>query len=121
MGRLIGSKGVTYIAISCLLACVVISSYLFYEVCLLGAVCHVYLFEWLCIEFVHIHWGLVYDPLSVSMLLIINTVSMCAHVYSVEYMSADAHITRFISYLSLFTFFMLLLVLSDNVLQLFVG
>lgn len=62
-----------------------------------------------------------YDPLSVSMLLIINSVSLCAHVYSIEYMSADAHIIRFVSYLSLFTFFMIVLVLSDNVLQLFVG
>jgi NADH-quinone oxidoreductase subunit L len=121
MGRLIGSRGVTYIAISCLLMCVLISTYVFYEVCLLGAVCNVYLFDWLCIEFIDIHWALVYDPLSVSMLLIINTVSMCAHIYSIEYMSADTHITRFISYLSLFTFFMILLVLSANVLQLFVG
>lgn len=55
------------------------------------------------------------------MLLIINMISLCAHIYSVEYMSVDVHITRFFSYLSLFTFFMLLLVLSDNLLQLFVG
>jgi NADH:ubiquinone oxidoreductase subunit 5 (subunit L)/multisubunit Na+/H+ antiporter MnhA subunit len=55
------------------------------------------------------------------MLVIINVISLCAHLYSVEYMSADAHMSRFISYLSLFTFFMLVLVLSDNVLQLFVG
>ena len=55
------------------------------------------------------------------MLVVITTISLCAHIYSIEYMSEDPHKIRFFSYLSLFTFFMILLVLSDNALQLFVG
>jgi NADH:ubiquinone oxidoreductase subunit 5 (subunit L)/multisubunit Na+/H+ antiporter MnhA subunit len=55
------------------------------------------------------------------MLIVITVISLCAHIYSVEYMATDQHRERFVSYLSLFTFFMILLVLSDNALQLFVG
>ena len=55
------------------------------------------------------------------MLLVVLLVSFSVHIYSVEYMHYDAHKARFMSYLSLFTFFMLLLVTADNFLQLFVG
>jgi len=55
------------------------------------------------------------------MLFIIITISFCVHVYSVEYMYNDPHLCRFLSYLSLFTFFMLMLVTAGNLLQLFLG
>lgn len=55
------------------------------------------------------------------MLLVVLTVSTLVHYYSTEYMSEDPHLPRFLSYLSLFTFFMLLLVTSDNLLILFLG
>ena len=51
----------------------------------------------------------------------ITAISLCAHIYSIEYMRTDPHNVRFFSYLSLFTFFMILLVVSDNVVQLFLG
>ncbi len=55
------------------------------------------------------------------MLLVVLTVSTLVHIYSTEYMSEDPHTTRFISYLSLFTFFMMLLITSDNFVGLFLG
>ena len=55
------------------------------------------------------------------MLFIISLISLCVQFYSIGYMQHDPHITRFFSYLSLFTFFMLILVTADNFLQLFVG
>jgi len=55
------------------------------------------------------------------MLIVITFISMLVHIYSISYMNDDPHIIRFMSYLSLFTFFMLILVTSDNFLQLFVG
>lgn len=55
------------------------------------------------------------------MLCVVLTVSMLVHIYSIEYMSADPHLPRFMSYLSLFTFFMLILITSDNFMQLFLG
>ena len=55
------------------------------------------------------------------MLVVVTTVSTIVHFYSVGYMSADPHVPRFISYLSLFTFFMIILVTTDNFVQMFVG
>ena len=55
------------------------------------------------------------------MLLVVVTVSTLVHLYSTEYMTEDPHTARFISYLSLFTFFMLLLVTSNNFVGLFLG
>jgi NADH:ubiquinone oxidoreductase subunit 5 (subunit L)/multisubunit Na+/H+ antiporter MnhA subunit len=55
------------------------------------------------------------------MLIVINSISFCVHVYSIEYMGEDPHLKRFISYLSLFTFFMIMLVSADNFLQMLLG
>jgi NADH:ubiquinone oxidoreductase subunit 5 (subunit L)/multisubunit Na+/H+ antiporter MnhA subunit len=55
------------------------------------------------------------------MLIIITSISMLVHLYSSDYMSHDPHVTRFMSYLSLFTFFMIILVTADNFLQMFIG
>jgi NADH:ubiquinone oxidoreductase subunit 5 (subunit L)/multisubunit Na+/H+ antiporter MnhA subunit len=55
------------------------------------------------------------------MLLVVLTVSTLVHIYSTEYMAEDPHTARFISYLSLFTFFMLLLVTANNFVGLFLG
>jgi len=55
------------------------------------------------------------------MILIIVFISSLVQIYSLEYMNQDPHLNRFMSYLALFTFFMLMLVLSDNFLQLFIG
>jgi NADH:ubiquinone oxidoreductase subunit 5 (subunit L)/multisubunit Na+/H+ antiporter MnhA subunit len=55
------------------------------------------------------------------MFFVVNVVSTLVHIYSCAYMAGDPHLPRFMSYLSLFTFFMLLLVTADNFLQLFLG
>jgi NADH:ubiquinone oxidoreductase subunit 5 (subunit L)/multisubunit Na+/H+ antiporter MnhA subunit len=55
------------------------------------------------------------------MLFVVTLISTLVHLYSSSYMSGDPHITRFMSYLSLFTFFMIILVTADNFLQLFLG
>jgi NADH-quinone oxidoreductase subunit L len=66
-------------------------------------------------------WSLRIDTLSVVMLVVVTTVSSLVHVYSIGYMSHDPHQPRFFAYLSLFTFAMLMLVTSDNLVQLFFG
>jgi NADH-ubiquinone oxidoreductase chain 5 len=68
-----------------------------------------------------INWGFQYDSLTVTMLVVITVISFLAHLYSIEYMHGDPHHVRFMSYLSLFTFFMLILVTADNLFQLFMG
>ena len=65
--------------------------------------------------------GLLVDRVSASMILIITVISFAVQVYSVEYLKGDPHRTRFSLYLQLFTFFMLMLVVSPNYFQLFLG
>lgn len=55
------------------------------------------------------------------MLAMISTVSTVVHIYATSYMSEDPHLSRFVSYLSLFTFFMFMLVTADNLIQMFLG
>lgn len=55
------------------------------------------------------------------MLLVVNSISFLVHLYSTDYMAHDPHISRFMAYLSLFTFFMLILVTGDNFVLLFLG
>ena len=67
------------------------------------------------------NWSINVDPLSTVMLVVVTFVSALVHIYSIGYMSHDPHKPRFMSYLSLFTFSMPALVVSDNFLQLFFG
>lgn len=55
------------------------------------------------------------------MLIVVTFISLLVHIYSVSYMEKDPHLQRFMSYLSLFTFFMLMLVTADNYAQMFLG
>ena len=77
--------------------------------------------NWLFSDLLTVYWGFQFDSLTVIMLLVITFISMLVHLYSLEYMENDPHLTRFMSYLSLFTFFMLILVTANNFLQMFVG
>ncbi len=79
------------------------------------------IFEWINSGGFVANWSINLDPLSSVMLVVVTFVSALVHVYSIGYMSHDPHKPRFMSYLSLFTFSMLVLVVSDNFLQLFFG
>ena len=79
------------------------------------------IFEWITSGEFTANWSINIDPLSSIMLVVVTFVSALVHIYSIGYMSHDPHKPRFMSYLSLFTFSMLALVVSDNFLQLFFG
>ena len=79
------------------------------------------IFEWITSGGFTANWSINIDPLSSVMLVVVTFVSSLVHIYSIGYMSHDPHKPRFMSYLSLFTFSMLALVVSDNFLQLFFG
>ncbi len=79
------------------------------------------IFEWISSGNFAANWSINIDPLSSVMLVVVTFVSALVHIYSIGYMSHDPHKPRFMSYLSLFTFSMLVLVVSDNFLQLFFG
>ncbi|MDC3127835.1 NADH-quinone oxidoreductase subunit L, partial [Candidatus Pelagibacter bacterium] len=79
------------------------------------------IFEWVSSGNFVANWSINIDPLSSIMLVVVTFISALVHIYSIGYMSHDPHKPRFMSYLSLFTFSMLALVVSDNFLQLFFG
>ena len=77
--------------------------------------------SWIYSGSLNIDWSVQYSLLSVSMVLMVNFVSSLIHIYSLGYMEKDDRKVVFMGYLSLFTFFMLFLVSSSNLLQLFLG
>jgi NADH-ubiquinone oxidoreductase chain 5 len=119
-GTVLGISSV-YIAISFLFLTFFISSSLLYIVTNYGIVYKISLGNWISVSTYNIDWTLCFDSLTAIMLVIITSISSLVHLYSSEYMKGDPHLTRFISYLSLFTFFMIILVTANNFLQMFVG
>src|SRR6185503_16174244 len=78
-------------------------------------------FPWIVSGDLKIDWALRVDTLTAVMLVVVTTISAFVHLYSIGYMAEDPYRPRFFSYLSLFTFAMLMLVTSDNLVQLFFG
>jgi NADH-quinone oxidoreductase subunit L len=79
------------------------------------------LFPWIVVGDLKVDWALRIDTLTAVMLVVVTTISAFVHLYSIGYMEEDPHRPRFFSYLSLFTFAMLMLVTADNLVQLFFG
>jgi NADH-ubiquinone oxidoreductase chain 5 len=120
-GRYIGVKGAQIMTTACLGLSTLLSWYAFMEVGVCGNTVYVELCTWIDCEMLHTSWSLMIDSLTVIMLITVTTVSGMVHLYSIGYMGEDPHVQRFMSYLSLFTFFMLVLVTGDNYLQMFFG
>ena len=120
-GRFIGPKGAALITTSCLVFSFLLSLFSFYEVGLMESPVYIRLSTWVSSEVLLINWGFMFDSLTVIMCVVVTFVSSLVHFYSIEYMSHDPHLQRFMSYLSLFTFFMLILVTADNFIQMFLG
>ena len=120
-GRYLGPKGSSLITTGCLIVSFIFSLFLFYEVGLMGSPVYIKLFTWVNSDVLVINWGFLFDSLTVVMCIVVTFISSLVHLYSIEYMSHDPHLSRFMSYLSLFTFFMLILVTADNFIQMFLG
>jgi NADH-ubiquinone oxidoreductase chain 5 len=106
--------------ISMLFSCILVQ-FAFWNLSLQNKVCYISLGDWITSELLIIRWGFLFDNLTIMMFIVVTTVSMLVHIYSISYMKEDPHLPRFMSYLSLFTFFMLILVSADNFIQLFLG
>lgn len=120
-GRSLGFKGAAIITIGCLFGSCLLSFFVFYEVGLAGSPVYIEVCRWIDLETFNVNWGFLFDTLTVVMCVVICFISLLVHIYSAEYMAYDPHLSRFMSYLSLFTFFMLILVTADNYIQMFVG
>ena len=103
------------------IASAVLSAIVFYRGIIFDEYSNYIIFEWIKSGSFKVNWSVNIDPLSSVMLVVVTSVSSLVHIYSIGYMSHDPHRPRFMSYLSLFTFSMLMLVVSDNFLQLFFG
>ena len=107
--------------VGCLLGSLLLSALAFVQVGVLGQTIDVELGRWIVSGDFEALWKFRFDTLTVVMLLVVNTVSAMVHIYSIGYMAHDTARARFMSYLSFFTFAMLVLVTSDNLVQLFFG
>jgi len=121
LGRKIGVTGSHIITTTCLFLTSILAVIAFYEVGICASPVSIKLASWIDSELLQVNWGFLFDSLTVSMLLPVLFVSTLVHLYSTNYMAEDPHNQRFFSYLSLFTFFMIVLVTGDNYLILFLG
>lgn len=120
-GTFLGSKGTLVFICSNSVFLFFIASYLFFCSFSNYTFLEYDLGTWFSSELINVTFGIRIDPLSSTMLFIITTISLFAQLYSVEYMYYDTHKSRFFGYLAMFTFFMLILVVSNNLILLFVG
>ena len=124
-GNSIGAKASEYVTSGLMIVVAVLSWFVFFHVAL-GAhegvdVTKVEILNWIQSGGLDVQWALRIDTLTAVMFVVVNTVSTLVHIYSIGYMHHDPHRPRFFAYLSLFTFAMLMLVTSDNLLQMFFG
>ena len=120
-GRKIGISGSQLITCTLVVITTILSILAFIEVGMSGTPVSMQVFKWIDSESLNVLWSFNFDSLTVSMLIPVLIVSSLVHIYSIGYMSHDPHNQRFFSYLSLFTFMMIILVTSDNFLLMFVG
>ncbi len=120
-GRVIGDRLSQIVTCVCMLVAAGCSIAIFNNVALGHTVMDRTLLHWIDSGAFSVDWALHIDTMTAVMLVVVNGVSSMVHVYSVGYMSHDKSIPRFMAYLSLFTFFMLMLVTSANLLQMFFG
>ena len=115
------SKGVCFITTFNIFLSLIFSIILFIDILSSGSHYKVILGSWITVDSLDIQWSFCFDSLTSVMLIVVTFISTLVHLYSTEYMEHDPHLPRFMSYLSLFTFFMLILITANNFLQMFVG
>ena len=120
-GRIIGPRPSEIVTTALLMIAAVLSWVAFVQVGFGGETTKVPLFRWITSGELDTAWSLRIDTLTAVMLVVVNTVSALVHLYSIGYMHEDDSRPRFFAYLSLFTFAMLALVTSDNLVQMFFG
>ena len=121
LGRFLGRYGAAIISIICVFSSMICSFLAFYEVAFLKCSCYITLLDWITSGIFYISWGFLFDSLTCVMLLVVTIVSTLVHIYSTKYMELDPHNPRFMAYLQIFTFFMLVLITADNLVQMFLG
>ncbi len=123
-GRQIGAKASEFITTGLMIIVAVLSWIVFFNVAMsheAHEVIKVPVLRWIQSGGIDVEWAFRVDTLTAVMFVVVNSVSCLVHLYSIGYMHHDPHRPRFFAYLSLFTFAMLMLITSDNLLQMFFG
>ena len=120
-GRKVGIKGSHFITCSLVITTTLLAIIAFIEVGYNNIPVTINVARWIDVESLYVLWNFRFDSLTVTMLIPVLIVSSLVHIYSISYMSSDPHNQRFFSYLSLFTFMMIILVTGNNYLVMFVG
>jgi len=120
-GKFIGDRNSEIITSFLVTISAILSAVVLYEVIINQYQDNIIIAKWISSGSLDVNWSMKIDPLSAVMLVVVTSVSSLVHIYSIGYMSHDPHKPRFMAYLSLFTFAMLMLVTSDNFIQLFFG
>lgn len=121
LGRKIGYQGVKIFSTCLLFLTFVLCLKSWVEVVIFKSNLSLFLWNWFDLGMLTINFSLQFDQVVCSMLILITCISFFVHLYSTSYIDGDPHLPRFMSYLSLFTFFMIVLVTSNNLVQLFIG
>ena len=120
-GRYIGDRNSEIVTSLLVSISAFLSAIVFYEVVFNQYEENIVIAKWINSGSLEVNWAMKIDALSSVMLVVVTFVSALVHIYSIGYMSHDPHKPRFMAYLSLFTFAMLMLVTADNFIQLFFG
>ena len=120
-GKFIGDRNSEIITSLLVTIAAILSAFVLYEVIFNDYQDNIVIATWINSGTLDVNWSMKIDSLSAIMLVVVTSVSSLVHIYSIGYMSHDPHKPRFMAYLSLFTFAMLMLVTSDNFIQLFFG
>ena len=120
-GKTIGRRGAHVVTILGVLVSFIGSTVVLKQVALEGARFNATIYEWMVLGGLKMEVGFLVDGLTAMMMAVVSFVSLMVHIYTIGYMEEDPGYQRFFSYISLFTFSMLMLVMSNNFLQLFFG
>ncbi|WP_280150617.1 NADH-quinone oxidoreductase subunit L [Piscinibacter sp. XHJ-5] len=120
-GKTIGRRGAHTVTILGVLISFILSAMVLKSVALDGARFNATVYEWMVLGDLKMEVGFLVDGLTAMMMAVVSFVSLMVHIYTIGYMEEDPGYQRFFSYISLFTFSMLMLVMSNNLLQLFFG
>ncbi|MBD1141467.1 NADH-quinone oxidoreductase subunit L, partial [Pelagibacterales bacterium SAG-MED39] len=120
-GKFIGDRNSEIVTSLMVTISAILSAIVLYEVIINQYQENIIIATWINSGSLDVNWSMKIDSLSAVMLVIVTSISSLVHIYSIGYMSHDPHKPRFMAYLSLFTFAMLMLVTSDNFIQLFFG
>jgi NADH-quinone oxidoreductase subunit L len=120
-GKFIGDRNSEIVTSLMVSISAILSALVLYEVIVNQYQENIIIATWINSGSLDVNWSMKIDSLSAVMLVVVTSVSALVHIYSIGYMSHDPHKPRFMAYLSLFTFAMLMLVTSDNFIQLFFG